>query len=462
MSVQPAEEKDAGGHLREEEVKYLALEGGGGKGFAYLGALQLLDDHHILPAIEGAAGASAGAITALMISLGMTSKEITSEIKKTDFTSFFDLPQPRLIPVPSVSPVVPGQYEPRVDSLAESIKLTMSGEPISLLKLAANLQTAADKIGPGHLPGWIVWAGIAPLLAAASSNSEAQGRGMGFVAGATLGAPLDRLTQYWQPYFTYLERDMGLFSGYAARQYFDNLIATRAAAVNGGDCSRYHNMLFREHRKIFGRELLVCGANVSTGRTVLFSARPEHTPEFPVADAVRISMSLPLIYKPYVIRQATPGWPECGTYVDGGLWNNIPLREIEPLPSGAEVGPVPFSFAFSRQRWPNSTLALRLEIDPPSQVSTALGVMTSMLKGILGSGETQVLRELEYMSIVLDTRDLSLLKFKPDDAVSERLLKRSRRQISRYFHWQIDKADEDPDDDKQTAAALGQPVCDPL
>jgi predicted acylesterase/phospholipase RssA len=39
--------------------------------------------------------------------------------------------------------------------------------------------------------------------------------------------------------------------------------------------------------------LLVCGANLSYGRSVLFSLR--HTPNFPIADAVRISMSLPII-----------------------------------------------------------------------------------------------------------------------------------------------------------------------
>lgn len=72
-----------------------------------------------------------------------------------------------------------------------------------------------------------------------------------------------------------------------------------------------------------------------------------------------------------------------------------------------------------------------------------------MLKGILGTGETQVLSQLEWMSVVLDTRDLSLLKFKPDDAVSERILKRSRRQISEYFGWQIDQADQGRSDDRE-------------
>jgi hypothetical protein len=172
-------------------------------------------------------------------------------------------------------------------------------------------------------------------------------------------------------------------------------------------------------------------------------------------------MSLPLAFKPYVITQAIPGWPECGTYVDGGLWNNIPLREIEPLPPGV-AGQGGTSSASGGQQWPRHTLALRLEVEPPVRVGTALDVMTSMLTGIKGNGESQVLRELDWMSVVLDTEDLSLLNFKPDDDTSKRLLKRSRRRISQYFGWQIGEADKDPQDDKRRASALGKSVCDPL
>ena len=52
-----------GTHLKEQDIAYLALEGGGGKGFAYLGALELLDDHGVLDQLEGVAGTSAGAIS---------------------------------------------------------------------------------------------------------------------------------------------------------------------------------------------------------------------------------------------------------------------------------------------------------------------------------------------------------------------------------------------------------------
>src|SRR6266446_4370725 len=95
-------------HLRPEEIKYLAFEGGGGKGFAYLGALEELEDRKILeftdepggfhklkPKIRGIAGASAGAITALLVSCGFNSTRIREWMKKTRFEGFFDPPDPR-------------------------------------------------------------------------------------------------------------------------------------------------------------------------------------------------------------------------------------------------------------------------------------------------------------------------------------------------------------------------------
>ncbi len=50
--------------------KNLALEGGGVRGLAYSGALEVLENKGILKNIERVAGSSAGAIAGLMISLG--------------------------------------------------------------------------------------------------------------------------------------------------------------------------------------------------------------------------------------------------------------------------------------------------------------------------------------------------------------------------------------------------------
>lgn len=437
--------------LKPEDISYLALEGGGGKGFAYLGALQLMQEHNILAQLKGVAGTSAGAITALMISLGMSADDIANEINTKDFNKFFDLAEKRLMPEPCADPREECTYIPVEDDDIEKLLLALFLDPKSMLDKADKFQQIANRKGPGHLFGWIALiVNLFVKLGALLSDLAKQ-----FVDAnlRDTAPPLSTILFDLRHYLTYLDRDMGLFCGLEARKYFDNLIATRAAKIMGGNPSLFRNMPFVIHNKIFKKELLVCGANLSTFKTTLFSARSEHTPLFPVADAIRISMGLPLIYKPYIISQHFHGWPPCGTYVDGGLWNNIPLREIEPhLPSedsGNSRG----------RKWPRHTLALRLDIDQPKNIMSAGDVVAALLSNIIGAGETQLLKELEPISVMLDTRGLSLLKFKPDDNIAKTVRKRSRRAISEYFGWEIAEQDMDEADDKETKQLKNMDIC---
>jgi predicted acylesterase/phospholipase RssA len=85
-----------------KNVNYLALEGGGGKGVTYLGAIRALESLGILPIdinrtgqnqIRGISGASAGAITGLMLALGIGSVQMDKIMSKSEtFTAFFDEP----------------------------------------------------------------------------------------------------------------------------------------------------------------------------------------------------------------------------------------------------------------------------------------------------------------------------------------------------------------------------------
>lgn len=70
--------------------KNLVFEGGGVKGIAYGGALEVLNTMNILQTIERVAGTSAGAINATMLALGYTSSEVSKIIAETDFRNFED------------------------------------------------------------------------------------------------------------------------------------------------------------------------------------------------------------------------------------------------------------------------------------------------------------------------------------------------------------------------------------
>jgi predicted acylesterase/phospholipase RssA len=279
-----------------------------------------------------------------------------------------------------------------------------------------------------------------------------------FIQTLTKAKPLVNALFLDPAYRVYAIRDMGFFSGFTARQYFDNLIATRCANIFGGRQYQYQNLTFKVHHQVAQRlqnirrlagqkgasvspfkDLMVCGANLSTGKSQLFSWI--HTPDFPLADAVRISMSLPLIYKPYVISQQGQGGPPCGTYIDGGWWNNLPFRDANPDKTTAK------------------TLSLRLTIDVPQMICTVFDLERALLANLMGTGESQATAEFGSNMIVLDTDGLSLLNFNPPADVQALVTHRSRRTVCRYFGWKIDPADANSKDDQRMAADLQVTAC---
>jgi NTE family protein len=76
----------------------LVFEGGGVKGIAYAGALQVLTDSGVMPQIKQVAGTSAGAITATLVALGYQAPEIKSIIMGMDFKQFEDGWDPLRLP----------------------------------------------------------------------------------------------------------------------------------------------------------------------------------------------------------------------------------------------------------------------------------------------------------------------------------------------------------------------------
>ena len=78
-------EQDTTSHV---QFRNLVFEGGGVKGLAYAGATRVLEERGILKDIQRVAGASAGAINALLMALGYSSDEQLAILKSTDFDEF--------------------------------------------------------------------------------------------------------------------------------------------------------------------------------------------------------------------------------------------------------------------------------------------------------------------------------------------------------------------------------------
>jgi NTE family protein len=188
----------------------LVFEGGGVKGIAYVGAMEVLEDKGILKNIARVGGTSAGAINALLAGLNYTPAETKELLRRLDFRSFLD-------------------------------------------------------------DTWGVVRDANRLL-----------------------------------------NEFGWYKG----DFFRRWIGERIAAKTGNPDATFNDIHAQRDSKGF-REIFFVGVNLSTRFAEVFSY--EHTPRMCVADAVRISMSIPLFF---AAKRSMRG----DVYVDGGLIDNYPVK----------------------------------------------------------------------------------------------------------------------------------------
>ncbi len=400
--------------LRASQVSHLVLEGGGGKGIVYLGAIEALQQLNVLrfsggrlQGVQGIAGSSAGAITALALSLGMDYQGLLRLFRgsrRVPFNEFFDLPSdPRKLPrlySGCTSATRNSVVDRHIFGVLEG--LIKEGLDAAIPDVASHLSSSLD---PERLAS-----GIVDFLRRELHSSTVD-QGL-----RNRGAEDKLLSSALLYYLINLVEDLGFFSGCRARAFFDSLIAQRT----GGQ----RNMTFAQHRSRFQTKLVITGSNMETGRNEYFSA--DTTPHMAVADAVRISVSLPLIYKPVRISAAESrritgdSSSYQGLWVDGGLWNNLPLS------------------AFGRPTSSSGTLGIRLGIPQRVQINGFMDFLKRYLIdfGVFGAGETNQSASAGLMSrvITLNTGDLDTTEFSPPASVSDPLIRQAKSATLAYFN----------------------------
>lgn len=104
--------------------------------------------------------------------------------------------------------------------------------------------------------------------------------------------------------------------GWYKGDYFRNWIGKLIKEKTGNSESTFADIEAMKAKRGF-KSLYFMGTNLSTSFSEVFSA--EHTPRCCVADAVRISMSIPLFF---AAKRSTRG----DVYVDGGILDNYPIK----------------------------------------------------------------------------------------------------------------------------------------
>jgi len=128
-----------------------------------------------------------------------------------------------------------------------------------------------------------------------------------------------------------LNDNNGLFPGDLFHNYIDDKIFEKLKIKNAtfNDLKQAIEQNEQQNSKL--KYLFLTGSNLSTGKYEIFSHL--HTPDMIISDAVRISMSIPIIFYPHkyyiknekgerIVKQSKQNI----LYVDGGLLNNYPIK----------------------------------------------------------------------------------------------------------------------------------------
>ncbi|WP_167855144.1 patatin-like phospholipase family protein [Hymenobacter wooponensis] len=180
--------------------------------------------------------------------------------------------------------------------------------------------------------------------------------------------PIQRLNDGRLMFFgggTRLVKQYGWYRGDELARYLNQLVARKTQRPNL-TLGQLHALAQQEPTHY--RDLYTTGTNLTTQRTQIFSY--ETHPDLRVADAVRISMSIPLYFRAvlldaggHIVRHPVKGQP-VDVLVDGGLLANYPIWMFDDaryLSSGAGEAPA------TGPLFNPETLGLRL--DRPAQLA---------------------------------------------------------------------------------------------
>jgi len=390
-----------------KNIHYLAFMGGGGKGMAYCGAIEELERQFnkipLFPLTRntsegfiGVSGASAGAITALLLSLGNSSSDITNILNQKPFMEFFDGPGDRRHQRVRFTDATCGlQTESRTRKLPGTLRLLDFVSSVTSEKL----DEATFK---GVLATFLIGRNVPPLVASKLALNP-----LAFMNG--------------------LLCDGAVFLGENARNYIagqiDNfLMKLSSAGTLGNNKFSGNEITFSDLYRLSGVKLVITGTNISNRKSLYFSA--DHTPDFPVCGAVLISMSIPLVFKPvwvdYKVDKRNPNNDPIykGLYVDGGVLNNFPLHAFDIDEYGnsgiKKLNTMTLGFRLISGHPPSSQQSSSSNVTPPEDLllSDILGMTFETLMTPSSEGQVRSGREA-LQTVDIYSGDLSTLNFDP-------------------------------------------------
>lgn len=342
-----------GGVTIAYNFRNLVFEGGGVKGIAYIGALDVLHDRDIISRIQRIGGTSAGAINAILLGLGFDPDETKEILWSLDFNDFMD------------------------DSWG----------------IVRDTNRLIEKFG---------W--------------------------------------YKGDYF---------------RDWIGKLIKEKT----GNSESTFADIEAMKEKRGF-KSLYFMGTNLSTSFTEVFSA--EHTPRTCVADAVRISMSIPLFF---AAKRSVRG----DVYVDGGLLDNYPIKLFDRKKYLTSENYVETEYykeineqlaqserPISSYVYNKETLGFRLDTKeeiavfrdhaapPHKKIDDFFGYTWALIHTVLEAQQSAHLHSDDWArTVYIDTVGVGTTDFDLPDSKKRELVESGKKGALDYFEW-YDNPDQKP------------------
>ncbi len=251
-------------------------------------------------------------------------------------------------------------------------------------------------------------------------------------------------------------KEYGICSGNKFYKWISNCIGEKTGDRN----STFEDVYKQKENKGF-RDMFLIGTNLSTGFAEVFSHK--HTPTKRVADAVRISMSYPIVF---TAKKNFRG----DVYIDGGLLNNYPIRlfDRKKYITSARYFEEPeyyknYNIVLEKDKrntnhfsYNKETLGFRLDSakeiaifrDQAEPVSYDINDLPSyvvrLASTILNIENSMHLNSYDWdRSIYIDTLDVGTLDFNVNESKKKDLIESGENCTKDYFKW-FDNPDNFP------------------
>jgi len=403
--------------LSPNDVHFLCFEGGGGKGPIYLGAAKALSKLGVLKyttkivnsnevfrldpkKLQGVAGTSIGSLAAVLFASGYTPDEMediltgdygTETLDKVEYGS-----------VPTVYTSDKPRYIIEKDEIPEDKELFdvywtkhIRKEKLSIKRLLQIPGKALNQLGKKFLTSTLKWYLEQKQK---QSKEKSDDSSSPFFQDTTENA-INKLLKTTES-LNSLKYDLGFFLSEFSRVFGDELIEKKSGIKN---CT------FKQFYEEFGIDLVITGFDITQKQTLYFRNNKQWE-DLCVADALRMSISIPFIFKPVYLSYDQEGkispvnndLTNGHMIVDGGLGNNFPLHVFDKtLSRTSKLNPNILGFRFKKELRPK---------DEELTIGSYAGTIFSAL--LLQTSELQIRSPEEQEQVIdLEHEEVGILDF---------------------------------------------------